>query len=469
MRKTNYSLITGASSGLGLAFAHEIASRNGNLALIALPGEGLADTARSLSEQYNITVQFLEIDLCQAEAPEQVAEWITAQSLQVHTLINNAGIGGSSPFENMKSAQIDLMIQLNVRATTLLTRALLPLLKEQEQAYILNVASLAAFSPMPFKAIYAASKGFISAFSQALRFELSDTPVSVSVLHPGPIMTNQAVRDRIACHGKVSQMSVVSPENVALAGVLGMYARKKRIIPGFLNQVNGFFMRNLPTSMMQKVLAKIFAKEQRLHPPKISRALALLFIFFSTFFTLSAQTSTYDIYWRSKEVGQLITSQELTGDSALVNIRTHVVIPWVDKKLNFKLQSLYIADQMHKSISTYYLDNNKQEDSRMQWTGQGYKRSLWENPPLRQEKRKIYYSISRLYVDEPIGKKEVYSERHQCFLALKEVEPHCYELRLPDDNSNRYYYQNGNLVRIEAEEGWFTIRFERNDNQITGL
>lgn len=467
MRKTNYSLITGASSGLGLAFAHEIASRSGNLALVSLPGENLSSIATHLSEQYQIDVEYFEIDLCKTDAHIQIADWIETKALQIHSLINNAGVGGSSPFETMRPEQIDRMIQLNIRATTLLTRQMLPLLKKQDHAYILNVASLASFSPIPFKAIYAASKGFIYAFSQALRFELAQTHVSVSVLNPGPIMTNQEVRERIACHGSVSKLSVVSPEKVAQTAIRGLYAGKDRIIPGYVNQVIGFFMRNLPTSVVKRAMAGVFAKEKRLHTPVLSKAIAIILIFFSTFFSLSAQHSTFDIFWRNQEVGELVTQEYVQGDSSHLYIKTDVEIPWVGKRLNFKLESLYVADQMHKSISTYYLDNKKKEDSRMQWMGLGYKRFRLDEPPLLLERRKVYYSISRLYVEEPTNRKTVYSERHQAFLDLKQMEPHCYEVSLPDEGKNRYYYQDGELVRIEAQEGWFTIRFERKENHLS--
>jgi len=242
MKSKNYSLITGASSGLGLAFVHEIASRQGNLALVALPGEGLPGIAEEIEDSYQVEVLYLELDLCQNDAHLRISEWLDFHQVEIHSLINNAGIGGSSPFEHMRSEDIDRMIQLNVRATSLLTRQLLPILKRQSRGYILNVSSMASFSPIPFKAIYAASKGFVHAFSQALRYELVDTQVSVTVLHPGPIMTNQAVRDRIACHGKFSQMSVVSVEEVARQAIMGLYTGKKRVIPGAFNRLNAFFM-----------------------------------------------------------------------------------------------------------------------------------------------------------------------------------------------------------------------------------
>ncbi len=469
MNKTNYSLITGASSGLGLAFAHEIAARSGNLALVALPGENLAATAAELSQQYKIEVAYLEADLCQPEAPQRVAEWIKAESLQLHSLINNAGIGGSSPFEQMGPEHIDRMIQLNVRATSLLTRQLLPVLKQQRRAYILNVASMASFSPIPFKAIYSASKGFIYAFSQALRYELADSQVSVSVINPGPIMTNQAVKDRIACHGRITQMSVLSPEEVARISLNGLYAGKARIVPGWLNQLNGFFMRNMPSGLMRKVLGGIFLREKKLFQHSLAKAAAAFLLLLASASALSAQQQQFDIYWRSQEVGQLIAQQQASGDSMQMQIKTDVVIPWVSKKLNFHLQTLYVNNQLHKSTSTYYLDDKKREDSRLSWTGDAYERTLWDSPPLSPEYRRIFFGIGKLYVKEPEGIQQVYSERHQSFLPLKEVKAHCYELSLPDGGKNSYFYKQGELVRIEAEEGWFSIRFERRDNQLTGL
>jgi len=179
-----YAVITGASRGLGKCFAQELAERKRNLILISLPEQNLLQTAHSLSENFGIRTKCYEIDLSQKENLLRLTREINKQ-YNVDLLVNNAGIGGSQRFGDIHVDILDEMILLNVRATSLLTHQLLPNLLRQKQGYILNISSLAAYSPMGYKTVYPASKAFIDSFSRGLNRELKNSSVSVSVINPG--------------------------------------------------------------------------------------------------------------------------------------------------------------------------------------------------------------------------------------------------------------------------------------------
>ena len=147
--KQFYTLITGASKGLGKAFANECARRRMNLILVSLPGENLKCLQSELQVRYGVRVFFRETDLTERDAVEQLAHWIN-EKFSIKMLINNAGVGGTQFFDSSSVDYLDNMIQLNVRAMTLLTRLLIPQLRRNMNTYILNVSSLAAFSPVPY-------------------------------------------------------------------------------------------------------------------------------------------------------------------------------------------------------------------------------------------------------------------------------------------------------------------------------
>lgn len=257
-----YTLITGASTGLGKEFAIECARRGMNLILVSLPHENLEELGQELSASYSVRVACREVDLTNRKLLEELIDWIT-ENFSVNMLINNAGIGGTQFFIDSPIDYLDNMIQLNIRAMTLLTRLLLPELKTHPKAYILNVSSLAAFSPVPFKTIYPASKAFIHHFTRGLKAELKDTNIRVCVLNPGPIMTNKDVTKRINGQSFYVRLSIMSPERIARIAVRKLLRGHAVIIPGFMNRFNAFFIRLAPVSWRLNVGTSIFRRDLR--------------------------------------------------------------------------------------------------------------------------------------------------------------------------------------------------------------
>jgi len=245
MMQDKYTLITGASCGLGKELATECAFRGRNLLLTALPDENIKYLGEYLSKKYNIKVHTFEADLTKTEEIRHLVSAIS-DKYEIDMLINNAGLGGVKPFLQATPEYIEQIVLLNMYALVFLTRSLLPGLQKQPKAYILNIASMASFSPMPYKTVYPASKAFVYSFSRGLGAELKGTGISVSVAHPGGMKTNAEVSDRIENHNLIIRSTTLSTRKVAQICINRTLKRKQLIIPGFLNKVSWLLLKIVP-------------------------------------------------------------------------------------------------------------------------------------------------------------------------------------------------------------------------------
>lgn len=148
----------------------------------------------------------------------------------------------------------------------ILLRIFIPHLLGQKNTYILNVSSMAAFTPIGYKNVYPASKAFISSFSLGLRQELSGTGISVSVLYPGSMMTNYSVSKRILSLGKIGKVGLLSTDEIAMIAIKKTLAKKSIIIPGFANRINYYLMKMLPVNLKTRIVSSEIRKEPRLIP-----------------------------------------------------------------------------------------------------------------------------------------------------------------------------------------------------------
>lgn len=241
----NYALITGASKGLGHAMAKSLARRGHNLILVSLSGEKLEQKAREIRDETMVDVQFYECDLTRKEEMEQLILWIK-QNFSLQILVNNAGVGCAKPFTEVDFDLTDKILLLNIRSVVMLTHGLLPVLQKQNQAYVLNIASLAAFLPMPYKSVYPASKAFIYSFSRGLYAELKGSNVFVSVAHPGGMATNHEVSLRIRKSGLLTRATILSVENTAEICIKRLLRKDPVIIPGLMNKLVWLITRLIP-------------------------------------------------------------------------------------------------------------------------------------------------------------------------------------------------------------------------------
>ncbi|HEY9195692.1 MAG TPA: SDR family NAD(P)-dependent oxidoreductase, partial [Mucilaginibacter sp.] len=187
-----YALITGASKGIGKSMALLLAKQGYNLLLTARSANELSEVSVHIRSTYHVDALYFPVDLSSPGAAAQIAAWCSQRPVSI--LINNAGYGLWGNFETLDLAGQMSMIRVNIDALVELCYYLIPVLRLQKQAYILNVASTAAYQAVPTLAIYAATKAYVLSFSRALRYELKGSPVSVSCLCPGPTDTGFAQR-----------------------------------------------------------------------------------------------------------------------------------------------------------------------------------------------------------------------------------------------------------------------------------
>jgi len=184
------TVITGASMGIGEEFARQLAARRHNLLLIARSEDRLRELAADLEQRYGITARVFPCDLAREGAAARVHKFLVEEGIQPAWLINNAGFGLVGTVDSMEPHRLHDLMMLNVVTLVDLTRLLLPMMRLHRDSRIINVASTAAFQPIPFFAAYAASKTFVLHFSEALSEEMRGTDVKVLALCPGPTPTN---------------------------------------------------------------------------------------------------------------------------------------------------------------------------------------------------------------------------------------------------------------------------------------
>ncbi len=255
-----FTLITGASSGIGRSLAIECAKRGQNLFLVALPGDDFERFAIELGHNYNIQVECLGIDLTTPDAPQKIYDYSVKSRLNVNILINNAGNGHVGKFEEMKQEKVDEMINLNLRALTLINLLFINKMRGYEKAQILNVGSLGAYTPIAFKSVYIATKSYVYYFTRSLQQEYRNTNIKFSVLMPGAVVTNGEVEARIKNAGFFGKMSSLTPEFVAKYTLKSMDEGRFSILPGYGNRAIFRFSACIPSGFLLYITRKVFAK-----------------------------------------------------------------------------------------------------------------------------------------------------------------------------------------------------------------
>jgi len=184
------ALITGASQGIGKAFAQELATRKTNLVLVARSQDKLQELATNLQKQEQIKVEVIPLDLTVPQASQELYHRVSDLGIEIDLLINNAGFGDYGAFSTRKLTKQSEMIQLNITALVELTYLFLGEMQQRQQGAILNISSIAAFQPLPYLSTYAATKAFVLSFSEALWAENRSTGVKIMAVCPGPTESN---------------------------------------------------------------------------------------------------------------------------------------------------------------------------------------------------------------------------------------------------------------------------------------
>jgi uncharacterized protein len=267
MYKEKYTLITGAGDGFGKALALQCASLEMNVILVALAGPELHYLASFIRENYGVKAVCFEKDLSEEKGCHELFQEVKQQHLLVNTLINNAGMGNTSLFEERESDFYQKQIRLNVMAPTILSRLFLNDLKQTAPAYILNISSLAGFFNLPKKQVYGATKSYLVAFSKSLRCELKENNISVSVVCPAGMNTNVQVSLLNRTGNWLTRISITNPEDIAPMVINNMLKGKEMIIPGFVTHLFLLFDKFLPAIIKKRMISKGI---QKLKPSKPS-------------------------------------------------------------------------------------------------------------------------------------------------------------------------------------------------------
>lgn len=249
-------LITGASEGLGKSFAIEAATRELDLVLVSLPNSGLENLAKYLRANFNCKVFCIETDLTRGNAADEIFETLKINKIEVNMLINNAGLGNWSWFEEKSNDFYKTQINLNITNTVLLTRLFLSHIDKRTPSYILNVGSLGGHFIVPKKQVYGATKSFIGYFTRCLQLELSNTNVSISLLSPGGINTKPELLVMNNTLKGFAKTTILEADYVAKTAISGMLKGKKEIIPGFANRFLMVLDKILPTFFKEIIIRR---------------------------------------------------------------------------------------------------------------------------------------------------------------------------------------------------------------------
>jgi len=247
-------LITGASAGIGLEFGRQLASRAHLLVLVARREQRLNELRNELMRQHpTLSVHIRKTDLADRAQLKELVEWLERQKINVDLLINNAGLGDSGPFATSDPKRNEQMMLVNMVALTSLTRYMLPQMLARKRGGVLNVSSSAGFLPIPEFAIYAATKAYVTSFSEALRAELRGTGVSVCALCPGPVHTEfqQVAKRPDGEPDSGPEFVYVSVDQAVRDALTALEADRPLVIPGLAMKLGMFLVRTTPMSVLR--------------------------------------------------------------------------------------------------------------------------------------------------------------------------------------------------------------------------
>jgi len=262
-----WALITGASSGIGAAFARLLAARGMHLILTARREDRLRELASDLHTRHGTRTEIIVGDLCEAGSAKRLFDEVTQRGIAVELLINNAGFGFVGVVDETDPHRMSEMVQLNITSLVELTYLFLPQMLERKHGGIINLASVAAFQPVAYMPVYAASKAFVLHYSEALWAECRDRGVTVTALCPGT--TETEFFDVAGVGGWLSKHRFHTAEFVAKKAIRAVEKGKQFVIPGWQNSVLAFAVRLARRKMVVLQSMRFFRpRPNKDNPPK---------------------------------------------------------------------------------------------------------------------------------------------------------------------------------------------------------
>ena len=248
------TLITGASSGIGEAFARSLAAERHNLVLVARNEKKLHELCDELMLEYGIMAHYVVLDLSEFGADRELFAETERHGFEVNWLINNAGFGSYGDFSKLDVDHELQMIELNIAALVALTHCYLRKMRERRRGQIINVSSAAGFQPIPFMTTYAATKAFVNSFSEALAAEVSPYGIKVLALCPGSTKTNfhaAAKMDRV-----IQVKGQQTAEEVVETALRAVKKGRTRVVSGFVNDLVARVVNFVPNALITRIMAK---------------------------------------------------------------------------------------------------------------------------------------------------------------------------------------------------------------------
>lgn len=252
-----WALVTGASAGIGVALARELAAGGTNLVLTARRKDRLEQLAQELSSAHKIGVEIFAADLAQPDAPQQIFAYTQSKKITIDLLINNAGFGAYGAFATVETQRLLDMVQVNCGAVVHLTRLYLPHMLKQQRGDVLILASTASFQAVPFISTYAATKAFDLLFAEGLAEEVKPYGVRVCALCPGS--TESEFLEVAGQSGVVAaRKNRETAEKVARVGLQALAAGKSYVISGTRNYLGAHSQRLVPRGVVTRIAGKMF-------------------------------------------------------------------------------------------------------------------------------------------------------------------------------------------------------------------
>lgn len=247
------TLITGASSGIGEGFARRLAAEGHNLVLVARSSKALHELCDELMLKHDVMAHYVVLDLAEPNADLSLFEETEKHGIEIDWLINNAGFGSVGDFAKLDLDHELQMIELNIAALVAITHAYLGKMRERKSGTIINVSSAAGFQPIPFMATYAATKAFVTSFSEAIAEENRPYGIQVLALCPGSTKTNFFAASKIDRPIQVKGQQTV--EDVVETAMQAVAAGRTKIVSGISNKIGAFLGSYVPTFISRRVMA----------------------------------------------------------------------------------------------------------------------------------------------------------------------------------------------------------------------
>lgn len=259
------ALITGASSGIGRALAHEFATHGYNLVLVSKNDEHLQAAARDIRNRhgaFGVDVVTIAKDLTMPNACRELYDEVKKLAIEIDVLINDAGVARRGNFADTKLEDNIETIVLNTVSLTILTRLFLGDMKARNSGAVLNLGSIAGFQPGPLLAVYHASKAYVNTFTESIAEEMEGTNITISCLCPGPTSTHFFEHANMEDAKVLQSNLVMKPEEVAEAAYEGLMNKEKMIIPGAMNKVMSFGTRFMSTELQAKISRNFYEQNK---------------------------------------------------------------------------------------------------------------------------------------------------------------------------------------------------------------